>query len=42
MDDFTFINNIGGGLGLFMGVDFPNLIEFFEFIIEIVSIVIIP
>ena len=34
-DLFTFINNIGGGLGLFMGIAFPNLIEFLQFIVEI-------
>ncbi len=34
-DPFTFLNNIGGGLGLFMGIAFPNLIEFFQFILEI-------
>jgi hypothetical protein len=34
-DTFTFLNNIGGGLGLFMGIAFPNLIEFFQFILEI-------
>ncbi len=37
-DLFTFINNIGGGLGLFMGIAFPNLIEFLQFIVEIFSI----
>ena len=34
-DLFTFINNIGGGLGLFMGIAFPNIIEFLQFITEI-------
>jgi hypothetical protein len=38
-DGFTFLNNIGGGLGLFMGIAFPNLIEFFQFISEILLIV---
>jgi hypothetical protein len=38
-DAFTFINNIGGGLGLFMGIAFPNIIEFFQFITEIILIV---
>jgi hypothetical protein len=38
-DLFTFINNIGGGLGLFMGIAFPNIIEFLQFIIEIILIV---
>ena len=40
-DPFTFLNNIGGGLGLFMGIAFPNLIEFFQFIMEIVLIIFI-
>jgi len=39
-DLFTFINNIGGGLGLFMGIAFPNIIEFIQFIVEIISLVI--
>ena len=34
-DGFTFLNNIGGGLGLFMGIAFPNLIEFLQFMILI-------
>ena len=34
-DVFTFVNNIGGGLGLFMGIAFPNLVEFIHFVIEI-------
>ena len=40
-DPYTFFNNIGGGLGLFMGIAFPNLIEFFQFILEIVLIIFI-
>ncbi len=40
-DPFTFLNNIGGGLGLFMGIAFPNLIEFFQFILEIILILFI-
>ena len=40
-DSFTFLNNIGGGLGLFMGIAFPNLIEFLQFILEIVLILLI-
>ncbi len=40
-DGFTCLNNIGGGLGLFMGIAFPNLIEFFQFILEIVLIIFI-
>jgi len=35
IDGFTFINNIGGGLGLFMGIAFPTLIEFIQFCFEI-------
>ena len=35
IDEFTFLNNIGGGLGLFMGISFPTLIEFIEFVAEI-------
>ncbi len=31
-DGFTFLNNVGGGLGLFMGIAFPNLIEFLQLI----------
>ena len=34
-DLFTFINNVGGGLGLFMGIAFPNIIEFLQFITDI-------
>jgi hypothetical protein len=40
-DSFTFLNNIGGGLGLFMGIALPNLIEFLPFILEIVLILLI-
>jgi hypothetical protein len=40
-DQYTFLNNIGGGLGLFMGIAFPNLIEFFQFILEIILIIFI-
>jgi hypothetical protein len=39
-DGFTFLNNIGGGLGLFMGIAFPNVIEFVQFILEIILILI--
>ena len=35
IDGFTYINNIGVGLGLFMGIAFPNLIEFIQFCFEI-------
>jgi hypothetical protein len=34
-DLFTFINNVGGGLGLFMGIAFPNIIEFLQFITQL-------
>jgi hypothetical protein len=34
-DLFTFINNVGGGLGLFMGIAFPNIIEFIQFVTDI-------
>ena len=37
-DPFTFMNNIGGGLGLFMGIALPNVIEFIQFISEIIVI----
>ena len=40
-DSFTFLNNIGGGLGLFMGIAFPNMIEFLQFIFEIFLILLI-
>jgi hypothetical protein len=35
IDSFTFLNNIGGGLGLFMGITVPTLIEFIEFLAEL-------
>jgi len=38
IDGFTFINNIGGGMGLFMGIAFATLVEFIQFIFEIFSI----
>jgi len=38
-DPFTFLNNVGGGLGLFMGIAFPNLIEFLQFVFELFSII---
>jgi hypothetical protein len=41
-DGFTFINNIGGGLGLFMGLAFPHSIEFLAFVVDIFSIFLIP
>jgi hypothetical protein len=39
IDSFTFVNNIGGGLGLFMGIAFPNLIELLQFLIEIFHVI---
>jgi hypothetical protein len=38
IDGFTFVNNVGGGLGLFMGIAFPTFIEFLQFAFEIVSV----
>jgi hypothetical protein len=38
IDSWTFINNIGGGLGLFMGIALPNFVEFFQFIANILII----
>ena len=38
IDSFTFLNNIGGGLGLFMGIALPNLIEFLQFFVEILHV----
>ena len=38
IDSWTFINNIGGGLGLFMGIALPNFVEFFQFITNILII----
>ena len=38
IDVYTFINNIGGGVGLFMGIAFPTLIEFIQFVFETFSI----
>jgi hypothetical protein len=35
---FAFISNVGGALGLFMGLSFLNFIEMFEFIFEITFI----
>lgn len=35
MNGFSLISNIGGALGLFMGISFLNFIEIFEFIIDI-------
>ncbi len=34
-DLWTFINNIGGGFGLSMGLALPNFVEFFQFIVDI-------
>jgi len=38
MDGFDFISNIGGNLGLFIGISFLSLIELVEFLIEIICI----
>jgi hypothetical protein len=38
IDGVTFINNVGGGLGLFMGIAFPTLIEFLQFVCEVLAI----
>ncbi len=38
-DPFYFLNNICGGLGFFIDIAFPNLIEFFQFILEIVLVI---
>ena len=35
---FNFISNIGGILGLFLGVSFLSIIEIFEIIFEIIFI----
>ena len=39
-DLWTFINNIGGGLGLFMGIAFPNIVELLQFLADILIITI--
>lgn len=39
MNGFSLISNIGGALGLFMGISFLNFIEIFEFIIDIFFLV---
>ena len=36
---FTFLSYVGGAMGLFMGISFLSFIEVFEFIFEIVKIV---
>jgi hypothetical protein len=38
IDGFTFVNNVGGGLGLLMGIAFPTFIEFLQFAFEIFSV----
>lgn len=38
MNEFSFISNIGGSLGLFMGISFLNSIELFKFFIDVFSI----
>ena len=35
MNFFTLISNIGGALGLFIGLQFLSFIEFIEFLIEV-------
>ncbi len=35
MNSFSFICNIGGALGLFMGISFLNIVEILEFLIDI-------
>ena len=34
IDYLTFLNNIGGGLGLFMGISFPILIDYIKFFVK--------
>jgi hypothetical protein len=36
---FNFISNIGGILGLFLGLSFLSFIEIFEILFEILSII---
>ncbi len=38
MNGFAYICNIGGALGLFMGISFLNIVEIIEFIIDISSL----
>jgi hypothetical protein len=38
MNSFSFICNIGGALGLFMGISFLNIVEILEFLIDISSV----
>ncbi len=40
-DPFTFINNIGGGFGLFMGLAFPNFAAFLRFVVDIFITIIV-
>ena len=39
-DRWTFVNNIGGGLGLFMGLAFPNFVEFLQFVSDILMTIV--
>ena len=39
MDVFDLISNIGGNLGLFIGISFLSLAEFIELFIEIIYII---
>jgi len=40
-DPWTFINNIGGGLGLFMGLAIPNIVELLKFVVDILIITVV-
>lgn len=35
MNEFAFLSNIGGSLGLFMGISFLSFVEIFEFIVDV-------
>ena len=39
MNEFNLISNIGGSLGLFMGISFLNSIEVFDLIIDLMTII---
>ena len=38
MSGFSLLNEIGGALGLFVGVSFLSLLEFLEFLFEIILV----
>lgn len=38
LNAWSFISNVGGSLGLFMGISFLNFVEIFEFLIDLVLI----